>query len=277
MEYPADEFLDVSVAVSEQVATVRIRPNFRHEQRAAARAHVHWELGEVFSRLRGDNAVRVVVLTGEQDGAFQVPPLTDVLSSGDAEEARIDPVWTWKVFTGTIRTLESMVLLEKPIVARVNGDAIGFGQNLMYACDLIYARQDARVADMHMGVGEVEPYGARYSLVPGDGGAVFAPLNMTPALAKEYLMLAKEYTAAELAEMRLINGAVPLDELDAVVDDAVRRLMKRSPYALAWTKRVANKHVVAQLNLAVDAAAGYEALNFYELSRTGWKDPKRFV
>lgn len=277
MEHRADEFLDVTVDVTGQVATVRISPNFRHDQRQAARAHVHWELGEVFSRLRGDNDVRVVILTGAEDGAFQVPPRTDVLMSGDGQEARVDPVWTWKVFTGTIRALETMVLMEKPIVARVNGDAIGFGQNLMFACDLIYAREDARIADMHMGIGEVAPYGATYSLVPGDGGAVFAPLNMAPALAKEYLMLSREYRASELAEWRLINGAVPLEQLDGVVDDAVQRLLRRSPYALAWTKRVANKRVVRQMTETIDAAAAYEALNFYQLDRTGWRDPDTFV
>jgi enoyl-CoA hydratase/carnithine racemase len=277
VDYPADEFLDVDVEVTGQVATVRISPNFRHDQRQAAQAHVHWELGEIFSRLRGDNDVRVVILTGAQDGAFQVPPLTDVLSSGDAERARVDPVWTWKVFTGTVRVLENMVLMEKPIVARVNGDAIGFGQNLMFACDLIYAREDARIADMHMGVGEVEPYGATYSLVPGDGGAVFAPLNMAPALAKEYLMLSKEYRASDLAAMHVINGAVPMAQLDEVVDDAVRRLLKRSSYALAWTKRVSNKAVVAQMNATIDAAAAYEALNFYQLAQMGWKDAERLV
>lgn len=277
MDYPTEDFLDVTVEVKDQVATVRIRPNFRHEQRKAAHAHVHWELSEVFSRLRGDNDVRVVILTGEQDGAFQVPPKTDVLSSSDAEQARVDPVWTWKVFTGTVRTLENMVLMEKPIVARVNGDAIGFGQNLMYACDLIYAREDARIADMHMGVGEVKPYGARYSLVPGDGGAVFAPLNMAPALAKEYLMLSKEYRAVDLAAMNVINGAVPMEKLDEVVNDAVQRLLKRSSYALAWTKRVSNKAVVSQLNTSIDAAAAYEALNFYQLAQVGWKDAERLV
>lgn len=277
MEYPQDEFLDVAVDRNGAVATVRISPNFRHDEKRAAHAHVHWELGEVFSRLRGDNGVRVVVLTGAEDGAFQVPPLTDVLMSGDGQEARLDPVWHWKVFTGTIRALETMVLMEKPIVARVNGDAIGFGQNLMFACDLIYAREDARIADMHMGLGDVAPYGATYSLVPGDGGAVFAPLNMAPALAKEYLMLSREYRASDLAERHLINGAVPLERLDEVVDGAVAQLLRRSPYALAWTKRVANKRIVRQMAETIDAAAAYEALNFYQLGRTGWKDTDSFV
>ena len=277
MKVETDEFVDVVVEYRGPVATVRIRPNFRHDTDTAAGTFVHWELGETFSRLRGDNDVRVVVLTGAQDGAFQVPPRTDVIGSDAGHDARVDPVWTWRVFTGTIRLLETMVQMEKPIVARVNGDAIGFGQSIMFACDLIYAREDARIADMHMGRGEVEPYGPPFCVVPGDGGAVFAPLQMAPALAKEYLMLSTEYSARELADRGILNAAVPLEELDAVVDRTVDRLLTRSAYALAWTKRVANKAVMQQLNLAVDAAAGYEALNFYQGPHLDWKDPQTFV
>ena len=58
-----------------------------------------------------------------------------------------------------------MAEIEKPIVARVNGDAIGFGQSLMFASDIIVAREDVRIADMHMGMGEVEPFGPPYGIV----------------------------------------------------------------------------------------------------------------
>jgi enoyl-CoA hydratase len=277
MKIAPEEFVDVHVTYDGPVATVRISPNFRHDNATAAGRYVHWELGETFSRLRGDDDVRVVILTGAEDGAFQVPPLTSVIGSSEGHDARVDPAWTWRVFTGTIRLLETMVQMEKPIIARVNGDAIGFGQSIMFACDLIYAREDARIADMHMGRGEVEPYGPPFCVVPGDGGAVFAPLQMAPALAKEYLMLSREYSARELADRGILNRAVPLAELDAVVDDAVTRLLQRSPYALAWTKRAANKHVMQQLTLVVDAAAGYEALNFYQGPHLGWEDPQSFT
>ena len=266
-------YLDLEIERQEQVATIRIMSPMR-AIRAGRAPDLHWELGSAFSELRGDNSVRVIVLTGAEAGEFLAPPTTEAYSSETGKNTRNDPTWLWKTFTGIIRTHQTMAEIEKPIVARVNGDAIGFGQSLMFASDLIVAREDARIADMHMGMGEVEPYGPPYGIVPGDGGAALAPLYMTPARAKEYLMLAKAYPASELARLGIINYAVPMVELDALVEDIVRRLLKRSAYALAWTKRVSNRLLAHHLNLALDASAAYEMVNFLQMQRLGWEDPK---
>ena len=77
----------------------------------------------------------------------------------------------------------------------------------MFASDIIVAREDARIADMHMGMGEVEPFGPPYGIVPGDGGAALVPLYMTPARAKEYLMLARAYGAGELARLGITSAS----------------------------------------------------------------------
>ena len=82
-------------------------------------------------------------------------------------------------------------------------------------------------------------------------------------------MLAKEYTAAELANLGVINAAVPAEQLDARVDEMVEGLLRRSSYALAWTKRVANKHLSAQLQLRLDASVAYELVNILQLSKYG--------
>jgi enoyl-CoA hydratase len=100
-------------------------------------------------------------------------------------------------------------------------------------------------------------------MVTGDGGAVFAPLKMPMAMAKEYLMLARPFTAKELAAMGVVNYAVPAVELDAKTDEIAQRLLKRNAYALALTKRILNKQALASFNLIHDAALGYEFLNFY--------------
>src|SRR5262249_13431888 len=100
-------------------------------------------------------------------------------------------------------------------------------------------------------------------MVTGDGGSVFAPLKMPLALAKEYLMLARPFTAKELAAMGVVNYAVPAAELDAKTDEIAQRLLKRNAYALALCKRVLNKQAMAAFNLVHDAALGYEFLNFY--------------
>lgn len=225
-------------------------------------ANIHWDLGTVFSDLREDNSVRVIILTGS-GGTFRVAP-SKKQSEGHAARNQ-NPAWHWQTFTGVVRTHQLMCEIEKPIIAKVNGDAVGFGQSVMFSCDLIVAREDALIMDHHMGGtftslydGVQQAGGSGISNVPGDGGAALVPLLMSPYKAKEYLMLAQSYTARELADMNIINYAVPAGNLDAKVADLVERLLSKSAYALARTKRIANRRVADQLNLTLDASVGYE-------------------
>ena len=227
-------------------------------------ANSHWEVGSVFSDLRGDNSVRVIVLQGS-GGSFKIPGSKNAYHGEAWLKTRSDPSWQWNTFTGILRCHQGMAEIEKPIIAKVNGDAIGFGQSIVFACDFIVAREDAVLMDHHMGAtfmgnydGAREPGGHNYSNVPGDGGASLIPLYMSPCKAKEYLMLSQPYTGAELAQLGIINYAVPAAQLDAKVDELVQRLLKRGAYALARTKRLVNRRVVDQLNLTLDAGVAYE-------------------
>lgn len=258
-----------SLVVDRHDGYVEVRMLPRRETLSNPEAEIHWELGELFSTLRGDNSVRVIVLTGDADDEFYAPAPKEAWQGKALHD---DPRRTWQVFTGIIRCFENMVAIEKPIVARVNGPAVGLGGSLMFASDIIVARQDARIGDMHMAMGDMEPYGPTYGLVPGDGGAAFVPMHMAPAMAKEYLMLGRELTALQLAEWGIINYAVAPEDLDEVTADLVRRLLGRSAYALAWTKRVANRDMAATLNAALDAAAGYEMVNLLQIQNSGFKD-----
>lgn len=237
-------------------------------------ADVHIEIPSVLEELRLDNSVRVIVLTGTGDREFLVTPPVDYYRSDRAMARLGDPYGMWNVSNGVTRCFQIMTEIEKPIIARVNGDAIGFGQSMMLGCDLIVAREDALISDVHLGMGEVVSrdgthVGLPFGTVPGDGAGALIPLYMTPTKAKEYMMLSQTYTAAELAKMNIVNRAVPAAELDAATDEIVSRLLKRSAFALAWTKRVLNRHVAHQTNLALDAAMAYEALNFSQIQRLG--------
>ena len=165
---------------------------------------LHWDLGEIFSDLRGDNEIRVVVLTGSH-GELYVPREAAFYRSETARAYLSNPEGAWKTFTGVLRCHQAMAEIEKPIVARVPGHALGFGSSLVFACDLIVAVEDALFVDIHMGMGETEEGGPDFGIVPGDGGGSLVPLFMSPALAKEYLMLARRYRARELAQMGIIN------------------------------------------------------------------------
>ena len=269
---PMTSYENIEVAIEAQVATIRILPPSRVPIESGA--NLHWELGTVMSQLRAENAVRVVVLTGVDDQFLVVRPPESYRTEG-GRRGRTDPTHIWHTFTGITRMHEQMVQMEKPIIARVNGDAIGFGSSLVFACDLIVAREDARIIDTHMAMGEVAGVGpADFALVPGDGGTALVPMFMSPALAKEYLMLSRSFSAAELARLGIINYAVPAGELDGKVNELTTRLLRRSAYALAWTKRAANRLVADQLARALDAGAGYEMANFMQWERMNWGDTK---
>jgi enoyl-CoA hydratase/carnithine racemase len=267
----AEEYGSLSIKLHDQVSTITIANS---ANKPIESANLHWELARALSDIRTDNGVRIVVITGEGDQFLGVRP-PDSYRSEVGRKTRTQPQYLWETFTGTAMMHEQMAQMEKPIIARVNGDAFGFGSTLVFACDLIVAREDARFADTHMAMGEFANLGhADFGTVPGDGGTALMPLFMTPALAKEYLMLSRPFTATELVRLGIINYSVPADRLDSTVDDLVVRLLKRSAYALAWTKRAANRMVAEQLTKALDAGLGYEMVTFLQWEQMGWRDTK---
>jgi enoyl-CoA hydratase len=270
MSLMAKRYHTCEISIDGQVATITMAPLHRLTDAAA---DIHWDLGEIFNDLRGDSGIRVIVLSGSE-GEFCVPPAKEFFDDPEARSYLADPPKAWRTFTGVLRTHQAMAEIEKPIVGKVNGNALGFGSSLAFACDLIFADEAVTIADIHLGMGEIELGGPSFGIVTGDGGGALVPLFMSPAKAKEYLMLAKPYSGAELAQAGIINGAVPADELDALVDDVTERLLRRTSYALAWTKRIANRRVVDALNTALDASVAYEMVNFLQLERSQGEDPR---
>jgi enoyl-CoA hydratase len=247
-----------------QIATIRLVhiAKLLREKQASGRkggAQRAAEVARALVELRDDDDVRVIIITGKED-FFTMPP-TSYGHHGS-------PGSDWDIMTGVTRAVEALCTIEKPIIAKVNGHAVGFGANLILGCDFIVAREDAVIADHHMSAGDLVIDGeargsAEHCVAPGDGGAVFAPLKMPFNIAKEYLMLGRAFTARELAAMGVVNYAVPAAELDRVADDLANRLLRRNAYALAMTKRLLNKRALASFNDIHDAALGYEFLNFY--------------
>jgi enoyl-CoA hydratase/carnithine racemase len=270
------EYRTLTLTKKDQVATVAfLEKNLPGEGRPDG----HAELAEVLVALRQDHDVRVVVMTGAGRN-YKVPGGPEFYNASHAPDHN-EPSRAWRNFTGIIRCHQTIAEMEKPVIARVNGDAAGFGQSMVFACDLIIAREDAIIMDHHMGgilntfddSGAPKVSGHEFSSVPGDGGLALLPMHMFPARAKEYLMLARQYTGRELADMGIINYAVPADQLDAKVNEIVQALLKRGAYALAWTKRVANRRLVEHLNMTLDAGVGYEIATFLQNEKLGGQQP----
>jgi enoyl-CoA hydratase/carnithine racemase len=266
---------NLSIECIDGVATIRNRNRSTmtpaEVEEAGRSATGMLALANALDALRADDSIRVIVLVRGGDN------ITTARYTSEAfQKHHNDVVNIWHTFSGIVRFHEVVAQIEKPVVAMVTGDVSGATTNQVFACDLIVADETANFIDHHMSSGEVEGSGAPFSLVPGDGGVSMAPLYMSPPLAKEFLMLARGFTARELADRGMINYAVPADQVESKVNELVGRLLKRPAYPLAWAKRVANKHVVDQLVRTLDAGAGYEMIGLSQLERQGWVDKTTF-
>jgi enoyl-CoA hydratase len=243
--------------------------------------HVMAAVGQALHDFRYDPEVRVIVLSGENDGEFyRVARAHRYDDVGNRD--RLNPIKRAGSggiagLAGAPNALELLALIEKPVVARVNGDAIGLGQAFFWGCDIIIARDDAVIADVHTGIQEVidsagEARGFPWAVTPGDGAQSFVALSMPPTKLKEYLFLSPVWTMKKLEEMNIVNYAVPPDQLDAKVDEIVEALLKRPPYVLAHAKRVVQKRLINNWNLHQDLALAYEHLDFFTHAATGEMD-----
>ena len=200
------------------------------------------ELLRLFQDLRRDRDTAVVVLTGAG---------TAFSAGGDLNrslEIRGDTALLKEEFDLARRFVNTLLDVEQPIVARINGDAIGLGATLALLCDISIAADEARIGDPHVRVG----------LVAGDGGAVAWPLLIGYARAKQYLLGGDLLSAAEAQQIGLVNFSVPSAELDALVDRWARRLADGARNAIQWTKATLNLGLKAQATQVLDAGLAYE-------------------
>jgi len=268
-----DDFTTLKVSLNGAVATIAHIPLMVMAEQTEEGGDIHFELGVALNRLREDDRVRVIIWTGEQDGEA-------LIMRGIPEDRPLYEAWfldagiqypdpLYKGMVGVRTTMNALMEIEKPVIARVNGDAIGFAQSIMFACDLIVAAESVRIIDHHMGLSE---NGLPVAVAPGDGAGALVPAHLPPAKANEFLMLAKPISPKELESLGVINYAVPMDELDRVVGELVEKLLQRSSYSIGLTKRVTKRALAQQLGLALDAASGYEWVSFLQAQGTNGEE-----
>ncbi len=150
-DLPTQNYHGIGLERKNQVATIRLGTSQSPAAGSRPSYNGHWELANLFSDLRADNSIRVIVITGSKDGVFGLAPRAEWHTPEMIKKGLTDPSEAWKTFTGVVRIHEAMTAMEKVIVARVNGHAVGGSSNLMWASDIIVAREDAVIADHHLG------------------------------------------------------------------------------------------------------------------------------
>ncbi|KAB1185179.1 MULTISPECIES: enoyl-CoA hydratase/isomerase family protein [Haloferax] len=192
----------------------------RPEVKNAFTADVARELSAALESVTSDN-FDAVVLTGDGD-AFSAGG--DIEAMAERDETAREAYQRVRDTLG--RVAEAILTAPVPVVARVNGDAVGAGMSVVAACDFAYAVPDARFAASFVNVG----------LVPDAGATVTLPELVGLRAAKELAFTGKLISAERAAELDLVNEVVDADELDDVVDEMVQTLASRPTETLALAK-----------------------------------------
>lgn len=215
----------------------------------AADLGTHRELSTVFEDIARDDATKVVVVTGAGTRAFSAGGDIDVMVD---QLTNTDSLLTQ--FGEARRMLHALLALDKPVIARVNGHAIGFGATLALFCDISYAIESAKIADPHVGVG----------LAAGDGGALIWPLLIGYARARELLLTGDAIVARDAAQIGLITRAYPtLEALDAAAFGMAERLASGATRAINGTKTAINLVLRGQIESLIEAHTGLEFMSAF--------------
>jgi enoyl-CoA hydratase len=144
-----------------------------------------------------------------------------------------------------------ILAIEKPLVAMVNGAAIGLGLTIALLCDCVYVAEEAKLGDTHV----------RFGLVAGDGCAVTLPLLIGPQRAKELLMSSRLFTGKEAAAMGIVNYAVPRAELESTTMAFAADLAAQPAFAVRATKMIVNRHIRSMVQDTLDAGLAWERIS----------------
>jgi enoyl-CoA hydratase len=192
-----------------------------------------------------DPATHVVVLTGA-GRAFS--------AGGDLNQIREvmeHPEMFFRSIGEAKQLVFSILDCPKPIIAKINGHAIGLGATVALFSDISFAANHAKIADPHVQVG----------FVAGDGGAVIWPQLIGYNKAKEYLLTGDPILAPDAERLGLINYAVPAEQLDSRVREFAQRLANGASRSVQWTKASINIGLKQLAHSIMDASMAYEALS----------------
>ena len=237
---PDDELL------IEARGSVRIVTLNRPDALNAADEALHGALAGIWQELSDDPDVRAIVLTGAGK-AFSGGGDLDLLQRMTEDLDLRD-----RIMAEAATIVRSMVVVPVPIVAAVNGPAVGLGCSLAGLSDLVIVEEQAYFADPHVALG----------LVAADGGALTWPLMTSLLRAKEHLLLGERIGADRAVELGLANRVAPEGGSREVAVELAERLAALSPQAVRETKALLNTTLQALVESTLAGAIETETASF---------------
>jgi enoyl-CoA hydratase len=204
---------------------------------------MHHALLDAWLLLGSDRDVGAAVLTGA-GSSFS--------AGGDMDHIRNlhdDPALRRRTIRTAEQLIRAAVSCEVPVIAAVNGPAVGLGATLALLCDLVVISDAAYIADPHVSIG----------VVAGDGGTAVWPSYMSMLQAKEHLLLGSSVSAQECLRLGIANRVAPADEVLTVALELGTRLSKQPRQALRDTKRALNLHLRQAVDRTLDFALAAES------------------
>jgi enoyl-CoA hydratase len=222
----------------------------RPERRNAISPEMHAEMAPLFQRIAGDEDVDVVVLTGAGDKAFcvgaDIGGMQDNLDAGGYGDGHPG------LMLGSAAIVRGQLSIHQPVIAAINGDAMGLGATMALFCDIVLMAEHARIGDPHVKAG----------IVAGDGGAILWPLLLGLHRGKEYLMTGDIMTAAQAERFGMVNYVYPGERLRAEAQKWAERLAAGPRLPIQFNKRLANADLLDRVNRVLDASLAMEAITF---------------
>jgi len=223
-------YQDIIVEKLENAGKITIN---RPDQLNSVTKKVLEEMEHAMKEFRKDPDVRAVILTGAGDKAFSAgadlkggifTPETDSVQG--AKLARLGQEFT-----------EMIERYEKPVIAAVNGLALGGGWEIALACDVIVASENAQFAQSEINIG----------LIPGWGGTQRLPRLIGRNKAKELMFTGDRLTAKEAERIGVVSRVVPASQLQEAALELARKLASKSPIMLRLVKQAVNRGIEMDL------------------------------
>ncbi len=205
------------------------------------------EFLDAIDRIHRDSTVRAVIITGEGTAFSSGGNVRDMDRYRQMSGMQLRQEYR----LGIQRLPLALFNLEVPVIAAVNGAAIGAGLDLACMCDIRIASDQAKFAESFVKLG----------IIPGDGGAWLLPRIIGLARASELTLTGQMIDARQAAEWNLVSRVVPADQLLDAARDIAEAIAANPPHAVRLAKRLLREAMHTRLDTLLEMSAAYQVLS----------------